>query len=63
MTDRQLIAYGLMVLLAAALAAVVWWTRYNSHSQTSARRQAKRSKESASRALHLLSKADDEDRP
>lgn len=63
MTDRQMIAYGLLILLGAALAAAAWWARYNSHSQIYARQQTKRRKTSAARSLALMSTPDGEDRP
>ena len=40
MTDRLLIAYGLMLLLAAGLAAMIWWNVYHSHRRTYERQQA-----------------------
>ncbi|MEO6040524.1 MAG: hypothetical protein ABIP41_01355 [Croceibacterium sp.] len=40
MVDRQLIAYGLILLMAAAIAGVVWWHVYHSHTRTYVRRKA-----------------------
>lgn len=50
MTVRELTAYGLMLVMAAALAAIVWWRRYQSYPQTYARQQERRRKLSQARA-------------
>ena len=44
MTERHLIAYALLALLALAVAAVVWWNVRHSHRRTYARDQARRRK-------------------
>jgi len=41
MTDRLMIAYGLMLLMALAAAGAVWWNVYHSHERTLARRRAR----------------------
>ncbi len=48
MTERQLIAYTLMALLAVAVAAMVWWGRHNSAHRILARKR----RSGASRATH-----------
>ena len=51
MTGRELTAYALMIVMAAALAAIVWWRRYQSYPRTYARQQERRRKLSEARAL------------
>ncbi len=58
MTDRQLIAYTLMALLAVAVAALVRWARHNSPSRIQARQEVKRREKSDARALALMSAVD-----
>ena len=58
MTERQLIAYTMLALLAVAIAAMVWWGRHNSARRTLARKQAKQRKQSDARAMALMSAAD-----
>lgn len=63
MTGRHLIAYGLIALLVAGLAALVWSVRYNSHKRTYARQQDKQRMRSAARASALMSTHDEGGRP
>ena len=63
MTDRQLIAYALILLLAVALAAIVWWWRYQSYPRTYEREQKKRRKQSEARSLAHMAAADRKERP
>jgi hypothetical protein len=37
MTDRLLIAYGLMLLMAVWIGGFVWWKRYHSFTRSYAR--------------------------
>lgn len=48
MTERHMIAYGLLLLLALAVGAIVWWNVHHSHGRTLARRR-KRDGERAQR--------------
>ncbi len=41
MTDRLMIAYGLMILMAVTLAGALWWNMYHSHRRVHARRMAR----------------------
>jgi len=63
MTDRMLIAYGLMALLAVAVAAMVWWGRHDSPSRIQARKEVKWREKSDARALALMSAVDAGDQP
>ena len=54
-TERHLIAYGLIAFLLLGLAGIVWWSRYKSHKQTHGRQLAKQQKKSAARSLALMS--------
>jgi hypothetical protein len=63
MTERQLIAYAMLTLLAVAIAAMVWWGRYNSARRMLARKQAKQRKQSDARAMALMSATDAGDQP
>ena len=40
MTDRLIVAYALMLLLALGVGGVIWWNLYHSHRRTYARRLA-----------------------
>jgi hypothetical protein len=46
-SDRLLIAYGLMFLLAVGFGAVIWWNVYHSHRRTYRRRLARERKQAA----------------
>jgi ferric-dicitrate binding protein FerR (iron transport regulator) len=61
MTDRELTAYTLIAAMAAALAAIVWWRRYQSYPQTYARQQGRRRKLSEARALTQEAQAEREE--
>ena len=50
MTDRLMIAYGLMILLAAGLGAVIWWNIHHSHRRTYDRHMARRRKDAVAAA-------------
>lgn len=61
MTDRLLVAYGLMVLLAVAAGAAIWWTVHYSPRRVYDRRIARERKEaraSASRREPIAEKGD-----
>lgn len=45
MTDRLMVAYGLMFLMAVAVGGVIWWTVRHSHRRTYKRRVARERKE------------------
>ena len=45
MIDRTLIAYGLILLLAAEFVGVGWWLFYHSRRRTDARERARRREE------------------
>jgi hypothetical protein len=51
MTDRLWIAYGLMFLMAVALAAVIWWNIHHSDRRTYRRRLARERKRIAATEL------------
>ena len=59
MTDRQLVAYALIVVLVAALAAIAWWRRYHSFPQVDARRQERQRQRSEARAAKLATHEDE----
>jgi hypothetical protein len=42
MTERLMIAYGLIALMIVALAAIVWWNLYHSYPRKEARERARR---------------------
>lgn len=44
MTDRLMIAYGLMVLIAVALGAIIWWSVHHSYRRTYQRRMLRERK-------------------
>jgi hypothetical protein len=62
-TDRHLVAYLLIAVMVAGLAAIVWWNRYHSYAQTYTRQQERRRKQSDARAMAHLAAADEEERP
>jgi hypothetical protein len=50
-SERELIAYALIAVLAAALAGLVWWRRYQSYPQIYARQQKRRRAQDDARML------------
>jgi hypothetical protein len=49
MTDRLLIAYGLMLLIALGLGAAAWWNLYHSRTRSLARQRKRESASSSAR--------------
>lgn len=47
MTDRLIIAYGLMLLIALGAGALIWWNLYHSRTRTYARLAAANRKKNA----------------
>ena len=45
MTDRHMVAYGLMALIAIAVAGLVCWRSYHSHRRTYARQRDRQRKD------------------
>ena len=50
MTERLIVAYGLMLLMALAGGAAIWWNLYHSHRRTYARQLAAHRKKGLSAA-------------
>ncbi len=42
MTDRLMLAYGLIFLMIVVIAAIVWWNVYHSYPHKEARERARR---------------------
>jgi uncharacterized iron-regulated membrane protein len=59
-TDRLLLAYVLMAVLAVAFGALLWWWRYQSYPRAHARQQRQRRKNSEARAMAHLAASDPE---
>jgi len=57
-SERELIAYALIAVLAAALAGLVWWRRYQSYPQIYARQQKRRRAQDDARMLARLESAE-----
>ncbi|WP_305098338.1 hypothetical protein [Croceibacterium aestuarii] len=58
MSDRTLLAYGLIALLVLWLGALIWWRRYHSNRQTEVRSKLRRQKQSDARALKFMAEDD-----
>ena len=60
MTDRHVIAYGLMALMAVAAGVLVWWRGYRSYDQAHARMRARQRRSEAAMSVRRASSTEEQ---